>query len=110
MKTLFERSHEKEVAKCITKATDTETVIEMQAAAAHYTRIRSALRRVISEINSLDTDYGFDHVEQIDGLRHMLISIAAEELVMHDTVASIYDDEELDTDEGGKDAWRGKDA
>ena len=91
MTTLRESQHQKEVADIMTRVSDTETLIEMQAVAKQYRCIRHALNLAMTEFAFLDEHYGItDHTETITNLREMLMVVKAEEVSMHDKFRELF--------------------
>lgn len=85
-----ERSHRQQVSEIIATVSDTETVIEMQALASQYQRIRHSLLVAISEIDALDSEYESEHTDSLSDLRAVLRTMNAEELSMHEMVAITF--------------------
>lgn len=90
---LDRRRHDRQVSDIIATVSDTETVIEMQALARQYQRIRHSLLVAISEIAALDNEYETEHTDSLGDLRAVLRTMNAEELAMHETVAAAFGDE-----------------
>lgn len=88
MTTLRDRQHEMRVDEIIATVSDTETMIEMQAVAAHYDRIRQALRLAITEINKLDDEYCTEHMDLVHDLAQMIGGFRSEEMSMHDMITA----------------------
>ena len=88
-----ERSHRQQVSNMIATVSDTETVIEMQALASQYQRIRQSLLVAISEIDALDSEYESEHTDSLSDLRAVLRTMNAEELAMHEMITATFGDE-----------------
>lgn len=93
MTTLRDRQHETRVDDMIATVSDTETMIEMQALATQYDRIRRALRLAITEINKLDDEYGNEHMDLVHDLAQIIGGLRSEELAMHEMITAAFGDE-----------------
>ena len=83
-----ERSHKQQVSEIIATVSDTETVIEMQALASQYQRIRHSLLVAISEIDALDSDYCTEHMDIVHAVAQIISGFRSEELSMHDMITA----------------------
>ena len=70
-------------------------------------KLQNHLRQALAVRKRLNFDLDLEHDEMVTTLKEM-ISTCDAEIAVFDSLLS--GDDELDTDEGGKDAWRGKDA
>ena len=93
MTTLRERHHQTQVADIIATVSDTETVTEMQAASKQYARIRQALRLAITEITSIDDEYGTEHMDLVHDLGQIIGGLRNEELDLHEMTAYTFGDD-----------------
>ena len=85
--------------------TNSETLEEMQR---DFRRLQHHLRAAHAMRTRIVVEYGLDEDEMVSTLREMIGTADVERSMFESMLSDDY--EELDTDEGGKDAWRGKDA
>jgi hypothetical protein len=83
-----------------TDPTWTDTQREMR-------KLQNHLRQALAVRKRLNSDLGLEEDEMHTEISTMIETIDFE-ISVFDSL--LNDDDELDTDEGGKDAWRGKDA
>jgi len=70
-------------------------------------KLQHHLRQALAVRKRLNFDLGLDEDEMHTEIAAMIETVDVE-ITIFDSL--LNDDDELDTDEGGKDAWRGKDA
>jgi hypothetical protein len=85
-----------------TDPTWTDTQREMR-------KLQNHLRQALAVRKRLNFDLGLEEDEMHTEISTMIETIDFE-ISVFDSLLNDDDDDELDTDEGGKDAWRGKDA
>jgi len=71
-------------------------------------KLQNHLRQALAVRKRLNFDLGLEEDEMHTEIAAMIATVDAE-ITVFDSLLN-GDDDELDTDKGGKDAWRGKDA